>query len=249
MWLRRAAAALAVCLASGCASVPAGEVNDPFEGYNRAMHSFNDGVDRAVLRPVATAYRDVLPEPFRDRVRNFFSNIADVFIGVNNLLQGKPAAAGSDFARVLFNSTFGLLGIHDVASEFGFEKHNEDFGQTFGRWGANEGPYLVWPLLGPKTIRDSIGQIIDMKLDPISRHQPVDERNVMTVLRVVQTRADLLDASRILEEAALDQYIFQRDAYLQRRRSLVNDGDPPRAMREPVQSDPAPEVVAREERQ
>jgi phospholipid-binding lipoprotein MlaA len=235
-WLKALVCALALALASGCATVPQGEVNDPFEGFNRTMFSFNEGFDQALAKPVATAYRELLPIQIRERVRNFFSNIADLFIGVNNLLQAKPAEAGTDFARLLFNSTLGLFGIHDVASEMGFEKHNEDFGQTFGRWGAGEGPYLVWPILGSNTLRDSIGTILDLHFDPVAQHNVIRERNSMILLRGVQKRADLLDASRILEEAALDKYVFQRDAYLQRRRNLVHDGNPPRAAREPGSS-------------
>jgi phospholipid-binding lipoprotein MlaA len=231
-WLRAAGCAVLLALASGCATVPDGEVNDPFEGFNRAMFGFNDGFDRALARPVATAYRDVVPTQIRERVRNFFANIGDLFIGINNLLQAKPAEAANDFGRLLWNSTFGLLGIHDVATEFGYEKHNEDFGQTFGRWGANEGPYLVWPILGSNTLRDSIGTVLDMHFDPVAKHGVIRERNSMILLRGVQQRADLLDASRILEEAALDKYVFQRDAYLQRRRNLVNDGNAPPAPRE-----------------
>ena len=252
-WLRALGCALALAFASGCATPPEGEVNDPFEGYNRAMYGFNDGFDRAVAKPVAAAYREVVPNQIRERVLNFFGNIADLFIGINNLLQAKPAEAGTDFARLLFNSTFGLLGIHDVATEMGLEKHNEDFGQTFGRWGANEGPYLVWPILGSNTLRDSIGTVLDLHVDPVAKHGVIRERNRMIVLRAVQQRADLLDASRILEEAALDKYVFQRDAYLQRRRSLVNDGSPPRAARErapaaEIEPQRSPAVEAESER-
>lgn len=225
--LRASAAALALGLASGCASVN-GDARDPLEGFNRAMYAFNEGFDEAIGKPVASAYQSVVPEPVRIWVRNFFANLADLFIGVNNLLQGKPEQAVNDWARFAFNSTLGLFGINDVATEMGLEKHNEDFGQTFGRWGVSEGAYIVWPLLGPSTIRDSVGLVLDYRFDPVVRHRPRDPRNFMIVLRATSTRADLLDASRILEEAALDKYVFQRDAHLQRRRSLVHDGNPPR---------------------
>ena len=228
----RAAAAAALvalaALASGCATVDAGDPRDPFEGFNRGMYRFNEAVDEAVLKPVATAYRDTLHEEVRGRVRNFFSNIEDVFIGVNNVLQGKLEEGVQDWARVGFNTTFGLLGLHDVASDMGLEKHNEDFGQTFGRWGAGTGPYLVLPIFGSSNVRDGIGLGLDMYADPVSEVRPINLRNSLTVLRVVNVRADLLEASRILEQAALDKYVFQRDAYLQRRRSLVYDGRPPR---------------------
>lgn len=239
--LRRAAAALLVAVAAGCATN--GDPRDPIEGFNRAMFGFNEAFDEAIGKPVATAYRDVIPDPVRTWVRNFFANIGDLFIGANNLLQGKPGEALSDWARFAFNTTLGLLGINDIASEMGFEKHDEDFGQTFGRWGAPDGAYIVWPFLGPSTLRDTVGLVFDIGLDPVWRHEPRDPRRFMLTLRAVGRRADLLDASRILEEAALDKYVFQRDAYLQRRRSLIYDGNPPRAERgEPRAEKAAPEL-------
>ena len=215
-------------LAGGCASVQNPDPRDPLEGFNRAVYNFNDGFDRAVAKPVATAYRDVLPNPVRNGVRNFFSNIADLLIGVNNLLQGKPEDALTDWMRFAVNTTFGAVGIADWATDMGLEKHDEDFGQTFGRWGAGSGPYLVLPFLGPSDVRDGVGTGFDMYTDPVSNHTPVDERNSAITLRLVSKRADLLGASRLLEQAALDPYAFLRDAYLQRRRSLVYDGRPPR---------------------
>jgi phospholipid-binding lipoprotein MlaA len=215
-------------LLAGCATSPDADPRDPFEPFNRAVYKFNDVVDEAVTRPVATAYRDVVHVEIRNRVRNFFSNIGDVFIGVNNVLQGKLFEGFEDFARVAFNSTLGIFGIHDVASEMGIEKHNEDFGQTLGRWGAVDGPYLVLPIFGSSTVRDGVGLTLDLYTDPLGEVRPIDVRNSLVALRLTGTRADLLDASRILEEAALDRYVFQRDAYLQRRRSLVYDGRPPR---------------------
>ena len=219
--------ALAI-LVAGCASVQNPDPRDPFEGFNRAVYKFNDGFDRAIAKPVATAYVKVTPGPVRTGVRNFFSNIADVFIGVNNLLQGKPEEALTDWGRFAFNTTFGFLGIADWATDMGLEKHDEDFGQTFGRWGAGTGPYLVLPFLGPSDVRDGVGTAFDMYTDPVSNRTPVDERNSAIALRLVNRRADLLGASRLLEQAALDPYAFLRDAYLQRRRSLVYDGRPPR---------------------
>jgi phospholipid-binding lipoprotein MlaA len=222
------ALALALALVAGCATSPDADPRDPFEPFNRAVYRFNDAVDEAVTRPVATAYRDVVHVEIRDRVRNFFSNIGDVFIGVNNVLQGKFFEGFEDFMRVGFNSTIGLFGIHDVASDMGIEKHNEDFGQTFGRWGAVQGPYLVLPIFGSSSIRDGLGLALDLYTDPLGELRPTDVRNSLVALRLTGARADLLDASRILEQAALDRYVFQRDAYLQRRRSLVYDGRPPR---------------------
>ncbi|MFZ1907722.1 MAG: VacJ family lipoprotein [Burkholderiales bacterium] len=220
--------ALALAGASGCASVPNPDPSDPLEGFNRSVYRFNDAFDRAVAKPVATAYKEVLPNPVRNGVRNFFSNIADLFIGVNNLLQGKPEEALTDWGRFAFNTTFGMLGIADWATDMGLDKHNEDFGQTLGRWSVGSGPYVVLPFLGPSDVRDSFGTALDMYTDPVSNHTPVDERNSAIALRLVSQRADLLDASRLLEQAALDPYLFMRDAYLQRRRSLIYDGRPPR---------------------
>ena len=219
--------ALAI-LVAGCASVPNPDPRDPFEGYNRAVFKFNDGFDRAIAKPVATAYQNVTPGPVRNGVRNFFSNIADLFIGVNNLLQGKPEEALTDWGRFAFNTTFGVLGIADWATDMGLEKHDEDFGQTFGRWGAGSGPYIVLPFLGPSDVRDSVGTVFDWHFDPVGNHYPVDQRNGAILLRATSQRADLLGASRLLEQAALDPYAFVRDAYLQRRRSLIYDGMPPR---------------------
>ena len=177
-------------------------------------------------------------------VSNFFSNIQDIFIGVNNLLQGKLQDGVEDWARFAFNSTIGLVGIHDVASDMGIEKHNEDFGQTFGRWGADAGPYLILPFLGSSTLRDTVGLALDWYFEPLAEARPIALRNSLYALYFVNTRAELLEASDLLEEAALDRYIFQRDAYLQRRRSLIYDGSPPRE-REEVNETPEPAVKQR----
>ena len=216
-----------LALAGGCATTN-GDSRDPFESFNRTIYGFNQSVDEAVLKPVATAYKEGLPEIVQTGVRNVFSNIADIFISINNLLQGKVIEAASDGMRFAINTVFGGLGLLDWGSEIGLEKHNEDFGQTFGRWGVGPGPYIVWPLIGSSTVRDSVGGLIDVRVDPVRNHQPIPARNVMYLTRVVAKRADLLDASRLLEEAALDKYVFERDAYLQRRRNLIYDGSPPR---------------------
>jgi len=226
---RIAMLAVVVAMLGGCASTgEERDPRDPYEGFNRGVYRFNDEFDSWVATPVAKVYKKVLHQEIRSRVGNFFANVQDLFIGVNNLLQGKPADAVNDWARFAFNSTFGLLGIHDVASEWGLEKHNEDFGQTFGRWGAGTGPYLVLPIFGSSNLRDGVGLAADMYADPLSEVRPIDLRNSAIATRAVQARADLLGASRVLGEAALDRYVFQRDAYLQRRRSLVYDGRPPR---------------------
>ena len=206
--------------AGGCAS--SNTPGDPFEGFNRAMFGFNEAVDNAVLKPIAIGYRNVVPEPVRECTGNVFSNINDVFVAVNSLLQGKVGDAVSDACRVLVNSTVGILGCIDVASKIGLEKHNRDFGQTFGKWGIGSGPYLVFPFLGPSNIRDGVGTLIYSNLDPVwANHIPT--RNVAYSLRTVNRRAELLSASSALEDAALDKYAFVRDAFTQRRQSLIDD--------------------------
>ena len=216
------AALLFAAFAGGCAS--GNTPGDPFEGFNRAMFGFNEGVDNAVLKPVATGYRTVVPEPARECVGNVFSNINDIFVAVNSLLQGKVGDAVSDACRVLINSTVGILGCIDVASRMGLEKHNRDFGQTFGKWGIASGPYLVLPFLGPSSIREGAGTLIYSNLDPVwAKHIPT--RNVAYSLRTVNRRSELLSASSAVEDAALDKYAFIRDAYVQRRQSMVNDDE------------------------
>lgn len=210
----------------GCAS--SGNPKDPIEGFNRAMFSFNEVVDGAVIKPVAQGYDAVLPSPVRTGVTNFFGNIADFFIGVNNLLQGKPGQAVGDIARVAFNSTIGIFGLIDVATPMGIEKHDEDFGQTFGRWGVGEGAYVVLPFWGPRTVRDTVGLVVDSMADPIGNLDHIPSRNTLIALRLVDTRANLLPADKVIEEAALDKYSYIRDGYLQRRQNLIMDGNVPR---------------------
>ena len=219
-------AAAAVFLLGGCAT--SGNPKDPIEGFNRAVFAFNDGIDKAIVKPVAQGYEAVLPPPVRTGVSNFFGNIDDVFIALNNLLQGKVPEALSDVGRVLINSTVGLLGVIDVASDAGLEKHAEDFGQTFGRWGVGDGAYLVLPFFGPHTVRDAFGLVLDVRVDPVTQEHNVPSRNTMTATRGISDRARLLSSDKIVEEAALDRYSYIRDAYLQRRRSNIFDGNPPR---------------------
>jgi phospholipid-binding lipoprotein MlaA len=223
--MRGWALALAL-LAGGCAT--SGDPRDPLEGLNRGVLVFNDALDENLLQPAARLYRNVTPSGLRDSVRNFFGNLDDLYIGANNLLQGKVEQGLGDLMRVAVNTTFGFFGIIDWASDMGLEKHNEDFGQTLARWGAGDGAYLVLPLLGPSTLRDTAALPVDWEGDPVLGHTPVDERNALTATRTVARRADLLGASSTLEEAALDRYVFLREAFLQRRRSLVYDGRPPR---------------------
>ncbi len=238
---------LLMVLGAGCATTGEADPRDPWEPMNRRIYRFNEVVDENIAKPVATAYRDLLHEEIRGRVRNFFSNLGDLWIGANDILQGKFQEGFEDWTRFVFNSTFGLLGIHDVASDMGIEKRNEDFGQTLGWWGVGDGPYLVLPILSSSSVRDALGTGIDMYVDPLGEFRPIRLRNSAIALRLVNGRADLLDASRILEQAALDKYVFQRDAYFQRRRSLVYDGRAPREPRprddaEPVNREPGPDV-------
>jgi phospholipid-binding lipoprotein MlaA len=227
-------AAIAIAALAGCSTMRSPDARDPWEGLNRATFEFNDGLDRAVIRPVAEGYRFVMPTPARDAITNFFANLKDPWIAINQLLQGKPRLAIDDLGRFVWNSTFGLLGLIDVASDMGLPKHNEDFGQTLAVWGAGSGAYLVLPILGPSSVRDGIGLIPDAYAYlpwQIPKWADFNHRVTwqwsLTGLDLVQGRADLLDASNVLEEAALDRYAFVRDAYFQRRRFLVYDGDPP----------------------
>lgn len=243
------ATALVVGLLTGCAS--SGNPKDPIEGFNRAMFAFNEGLDTAILKPVATGYEAVLPSPVRTGVTNFFGNIDDLFIGVNNLLQGKVPEAFSDLGRVVINTTIGLLGVLDVASEAGLEKHDEDFGQTFGRWGVGNGAYVVVPFFGPRTVRDTVGLVLDVAADPVANHEPARVRDAALVLRAVNDRANLLPADKVVEEAALDKYSYMRDAYLQRRRNQIHDGNAPREVEanaeqadRPLLAETVPEPVA-----
>jgi phospholipid-binding lipoprotein MlaA len=217
---------LSIFALGGCAT--SGNPKDPIEGFNRAMFAFNEGLDTLVLKPVATGYDAVLPSPIQLGVSNFFGNISDLFIGVNNLLQGKVSDGLGDFGRVAINSTIGLLGVFDLASEMGIEKHNEDFGQTFGRWGVGDGAYVVLPVFGPRTVRDTVGLVLDVKADPVSNVDHDPTRYASSALRLINDRANVLSADRVIDEAALDKYAYIRGAYLQRRRNLIYDGQAPR---------------------
>jgi phospholipid-binding lipoprotein MlaA len=224
------AASLVVCfLLSGCATASKqADPRDPFESFNRGVYEFNEQLDRFVLKPVAEGYRWVLPQFVRQSVGNFFSNLNDVRVVANNTLQGKFTTAYSDLGRVFINSTLGLLGFFDIASEAGIEKHNEDFGQTLGWWGVADGPYIVLPLFGPSTARDTVGLVGDWASDPVTYVDPTRSKNQLSGTRIVNRRAELLEAKKVLDAAALDEYQFVRDAYLQRRRNLIYDGKPPR---------------------
>ncbi|GAC1390497.1 MAG: hypothetical protein NVSMB34_04120 [Variovorax sp.] len=209
---------------SGCATAPGANPADPFEPFNRGVYRFNEGVDDAVLKPVATAYRNALPLPVRTGVNNFFGNLGDVWNLANSILQLKLQNSAETFMRVNVNTFFGLGGVLDVATEAGIERHAEDFGQTLGRWGVPTGPYLVLPLLGPSTVRDAAALPVDRRGDALFGIKDIGTRNSLVVLRVVDGRANFLRASALLNDAALDKYSFTRDVWLQKRSSDVRDG-------------------------
>lgn len=223
--LRSAAVVLgAALLLAGCAGP---NPRDPYEGYNRAMFKFNDTVDTYALKPVATVYRDVTPSFVQTGVGNFFGNLSDAWSGVNNLLQGKGGDGMTDITRFALNSTLGVLGLFDVATPAGLEKHKEDFGQTLGVWGLEPGPYLVLPLLGPSTVRDTVALPADFAGNIWRYKEPTHVRNIGAGINLIDTRASLLDAGNLLEDASLDRYEFLRDGYLQRRENQVfPDGNP-----------------------
>jgi phospholipid-binding lipoprotein MlaA len=198
---------------------------DPLEGINRVMFNFNDGLDEYLLKPTAEVYRSVLPSFVQTAIGNFFGNAGAIWTAANNVMQGKLADGVNDAMRVVFNTTLGLGGVIDIASAAGMPKHREDFGQTLGRWGVPSGPYVVLPLLGASTLRDTIATPVDFKGDFLFSQTSVSVRNTTTVLRFIDRRASVLDAGRLIEEAALDKYVFIRDAYLQRRAGQINPDD------------------------
>lgn len=222
---------LLCCLSlTGCSSVPNlsnyTKQKDPFESFNRGVYAFNDTLDRAVVKPVARGYDTAVPAPARTMVTNFFSNLDDVVVTVNDLLQLKFKQAASDGSRVLFNTTFGVFGLINVTHRL--PKHDEDFGQTLGYWGVPSGPYLMLPVLGPSSIRDGTGLYADSYSSVISNTKHVPTRNSAWAVKGVNTRANLLEQEKVLDEAVIDRYSFLRDAYLMRRQNLVYDGNPPR---------------------
>lgn len=210
---------------SACASTGN---NDPLEGMNRGIYKFNDVADKAVIKPIAGAYKAVLPSPVRSGVNNFFGNISTFISVINDILQFKFDKAMTGAGRFVINSTFGVAGLVDVASMDGIEKRNEDFGQTLGHWGMGSGPYVVLPFFGPSSIRDATGFAVDFFVfDPIAYVDDPRTRNTTRALMFVDRRAQLLPGSDLLDEAALDPYAFMRDAYFQRRQSQIHDGNVP----------------------
>ncbi len=228
---RLVALIVASLLLAGCATTGDTNPRDPWEGFNRKSYALNDAVDRTVLKPVAQGYVKVVPGFAREGVTNFFGNLNDVGTGLNNVLQGKPKEGASDLGRFVVNTVFGVFGLWDIATPLGLEKHDEDFGQTLGVWGVPSGPYLVIPFMGPSSARDAPAKAVD----PSWSYSNIDSSwKYWTIwtLEKINLRAGLLKAESTLDAAALDRYTFIRDAWVQRRRSMVYDGNPPRVKEE-----------------
>lgn len=214
---------------SSCATLDGPEnPDDPFESYNRSMFAFNEGVDKYAFKPAAQGYEFIMPNFASKGVSNFFSNIDDIVVFFNQLMQFKFTEAAATSARFIFNSTFGLLGLIDFASDMNLPKQNEDFGQTLANWGIPSGPYVVLPLIGPLTIRDTAGLAVDWTyFDPIFKRQTLNQSLVTLTIKYIDIRSGLLKASNILDDTVPDKYAFVRDAYLSRREFLIYDGNPP----------------------
>ena len=213
---------LITVLISGCAT------KDPFESFNRASYGFNSAVDKAILKPVAKGYDAVAPEPVKIGVSNFFSNLDEIRTIINDILQGKFSDGLSDTGRFLVNSTLGLAGFIDVATDLGLDEHDEDFGQTLGVWGVNSGPYLVIPFLGPSTVRDALSRPVDSYSSLVQDVDHIPTRNTIYAVDLIDLRYRLLAIDGQLEDA-LDEYTFVRDAFLMRNQYQVYDGYPPEA--------------------
>lgn len=227
----------------GCATVSHPNPRDPLESFNRSMFNFNEGLDENILQPTAKAYQAVLPTVIRKGVSNFFNNLEDLWSGVNNALQFKGESTANSFGRFAINTTFGLGGLLDIASEMQMERRPTDFGLTLGHWGVGAGPYVVLPVFGPRTLRDAMAYPVDLKGNLVRQIADEPARNTLSVLDLVDTRANLLRAGTMLEEASLDKYSFMRDLYLQRRRNQLYDGNPPddeETVETPPDSPPTP---------
>ena len=235
LFMKRVLLLMVVAALQACATVKNPDPRDPFESFNRSVSSFNEGLDKAVLKPVATVYKGVTPNWMRTGVRNFFNNIQDVWSAVNNGLQGRGQEMGDSIGRVLVNTSIGMFGLIDVASDLNIERHTADFGLTLGRWGVGAGPYVVLPVLGPYTLREVGALPVDWSADLV--YQFGDQTTVieMTALKLIDYRASLLGAGDVVDGAALDKYSFTRDAYLQRQRNKQYDGNPPEEEAEPSQ--------------
>ncbi len=214
-------------LLGGCSAVPkqadSAHQDDPWEGMNRSVYSFNKSIDNAVLSPLANAYAAITPDFIEQGVENFFNNLADVNHFANHLLQGKPGLAMNDLGRLVINTTIGVGGLFDVAAHFGMYQQEEDFGQTLGYWGVESGPYLVLPFMGPSSVRDGVSLLADYQLDPVGELQPSSHQLPLQSVRVLDTRLQLQDVQQLIIG---DEYSFVRDAYLSRREIQIRDGAP-----------------------
>mgnify|MGYP000010442484 FL=1 len=221
------AACMAIALLAGCASGPGANPRDPWEPMNRQVFAFNEAFDEAAFKPVAVAYKTATPRLVRAGVTNFFNNLGDAWSLFNNVLQGKLQASVETYFRLTVNTIWGIGGVFDIATEIGVEPHPEDFGQTLGLWGLPTGPYLVLPFFGPSNVRDALATPADTFGYPVTLVKPVALRNSLAALNAVDKRANFLRAGDLLEESALDKYVFSRDVFLQKRRNDIYDGSPP----------------------
>ena len=223
--------ACALLALTGCATLPQGHAQDPrdpWERYNRAMFAFNDEADRLVVKPLAQTYRDYTPDVLQFLLRNFFGNLSDVGTTIQFVLQARPADAGNSAARVVFNTTLGFGGLGDPASEMGFSKNSKDFGMTLGYWGVGPGPYFVWPILGPNTVRDSFGFVGDRIYDPLREVvRTSDGRAASYFVEAMHRRIDIMKAEGTIDALSFDRYSLVRDAWLARRKNRIYDGNPP----------------------
>jgi phospholipid-binding lipoprotein MlaA len=226
---------LMVAALNGCATTGASDPRDPIEPVNRAVFGFNQGLDRKLLRPVAEGYVAHVAQPVRSCVSNVFANLADLFTSANQLLQGEPRKAVSDISRFGLNTTVGVLGCFDPATAMGLPKHKRDFGETLALWGAPPGPFVVLPLFGPSTVRDTVGSVPTMMLDPVSHISSAPVAVGVAGTKTVSTRASLLKATDLVDQAALDPYLFTRDAYLAHRLYEIYDGHPPAEKADPIE--------------
>jgi phospholipid-binding lipoprotein MlaA len=242
-WISNGVLVASLVVVAGCATTAQ---PDPLEPMNRKVFAFNEAVDGAVLKPVATSYRKHVPEPLRMVATSFFGNLLDAWSAVNLFLQGRFGDGLRETMRFATNSTFGVLGLADVATPMGMERFGEDFGQTLGKWGVGPGAYLVLPILGPSSGRDVIGLPVELMASPSNLASSTGAQITLSGLNIVNRRASLLGATALLDDVALDKYSFVRDGYLQRRRNLVYDGNPPElpeeqdAPEEPPESEAAP---------
>lgn len=227
---RRMGLALAACILlvlQGCATVKNPDARDPWESMNRSVYHFNDSLDNVAIKPAAKVYTAVLPSPVRTGIHNFLGNLGDVWSMANSALQLKGQATAETFMRITVNTFLGLGGVLDVATEMRLEKRKEDFGQTLGYWGVKPGPYIVLPILGPSTLRDTLATPLDIQGDMAQQFNDPATRNVLSATRVMDVRSSLLQTVDVIKEAALDPYTFVRDGYLQKRENDIHDGNPP----------------------